>query len=237
MPVLTTSPQLSLPLHLPDDETFASFYPGENTLLLAALRNLALDQGERMLYIWGVPDSGRSHLLHASCAEMNAAQAATAYLPLDMHAMMTPAFLDGLESMALVCLDNIDAIAGNTQWERAIFDFYNRRKELSDSTRLLVTASAPANQLPFELPDLASRLSWGLTFRLMELEDAQKLSALQLRAELRGLKMPLEVARFLIKRLSRDMPTLLETLDKLDRASITAQRKLTVPFVKETLGL
>jgi DnaA family protein len=206
-------------------------------LLLAALRNLALDHGERMLYLWGSKGSGRSHLLHAICAEVNDSSAATAYLPLDMHAMMTPAFLDGLESMALVCLDNLDAIAGDPAWERAIFDFYNRRKELEDSTRLIVTAKAPANQLTLVLPDLVSRLNWGMTYRVTELDDAQKLSALQLRAELRGLKMPLEVARFLIKRLSRDMPTLLKTLDRLDKASITAQRKLTVPFVKETLSL
>ncbi|MFM2478276.1 DnaA inactivator Hda [Celerinatantimonas sp. MCCC 1A17872] len=234
---MTKSPQLSLPVHLPDDETFASFYAGENSQLLSALQNLALDQGERMLYIWGAPDSGRSHLLHASCAEMNSCNLATAYLPLDMHAMMAPAYLEGLESMALVCLDNIDAVAGHKDWETAIFDFYNRRKELDDSTRLIVTANAPANQLQWALPDLASRLSWGVTYRLIELSDTQKLSALQLRAELRGLRMPLEVARFLIKRISRDMPTLLATLDKLDRASITEQRKLTIPFVKETLGL
>ncbi|MFM2486402.1 DnaA inactivator Hda [Celerinatantimonas yamalensis] len=234
---MTKSPQLSLPVHLPDDETFASFYAGENSQLLSALRNLALDQGERMIYIWGAPDSGRSHLLHASCAEMNSSESATAYLPLDMHAMMAPAYLEGLESMALVCLDNIDAVAGDKDWETAIFDFYNRRKELSDATRLIVTANAPANQLDWVLPDLASRLSWGVTYRLVELSDAQKLSALQLRAELRGLRMPLEVARFLIKRISRDMPTLLTTLDQLDKASITEQRKLTIPFVKETLGL
>ncbi|MFM2482304.1 DnaA inactivator Hda [Celerinatantimonas sp. YJH-8] len=234
---MTRSPQLSLPVHLPDDETFASFYAGENMQLLAALRNLALDQGERIVYIWGAPDSGRSHLLHACCAEMNSSDAATAYLPLDMHAMMHPGYLDGLESMALVCLDNIDAVAGDKDWETSIFNFYNRRKELSDATRLIVTANAPAHQLSWALPDLASRLSWGITYRLIELDDAQKLSALQLRAELRGLKMPLEVARFLIKRISRDMPTLLNALDQLDRASITEQRKLTVPFVKETLGL
>lgn len=226
-----------MPVHLPDDETFASFYAGDNTQLLAELRNFALDQGERLFYIWGASGSGRSHLMHACCAEMDGSDAATAYLPLNMHSMMTPEYLDGLESMALVCMDNIDAVAGDKAWETAIFDFYNRRKELADATRLIVTSNAPANQLSWCLPDLASRLSWGLTYKLAELDDSQKLSALQLRAELRGLRMPLDVARFLIKRISRDMPTLLTTLDRLDKASITEQRKLTVPFVKETLAL
>ncbi len=222
---------------LPDDETLVSFYPGENQQLLSALRNLALDRGERMLYLWGTPGSGRTHLLHASCSEMADISAASAYLPLEHHQQMTPQMLDGLEHMALVCLDNIDAIAGNRQWEEAIFDFYNRRKEHAETARLIVTASQPAQQLPLALPDLQSRLNWGVTYRVHELDDEQKLSALQLRAQLRGLKMPLEVARFMLKRLSRDMPTLLENLDTLDKASMTAQRKLTVPFVKEILSL
>ncbi|MGY5450089.1 DnaA inactivator Hda [Agarivorans sp. MS3-6] len=234
---MSFSPQLSLPVHLPDDETLVSFYPGDNQQLLNALRNLALDKGERMLYLWGGEGSGRTHLLHASCTEMADVGSASAYLPLDLHEAMSPQMLEGLETMALVCLDNIDAIVGISAWEEAIFDFYNRRKELASTTRLIVTANAPAPQLSFSLADLQSRLNWGLTYKLHELDDEQKLSALQLRAELRGLKMPLEVARFLLKRLSRDMPTLLNKLDVLDQASITAQRKLTVPFVKEILDI
>lgn len=73
-----------------------------------------------------------------------------------------------------------------------------------------------------------------MSFHLDELDDEGKLSALQLRAELRGFKLPIDVGRFLLNRLSRDMRTLLATLNRLDNASFRAKRKLTIPFVKRS---
>ena len=144
--------------------------------------------------------------------------------------------LDALESLPLVCLDSLEAIAGNTVWERALFDFYNRWKEKGEGTLVVTGCSAP-RKLGLQLPDLASRLDWGVSFHLDELDDEGKLSALQLRAELRGFKLPIDVGRFLLNRLSRDMRTLLTTLNQLDNASFRAKRKLTIPFVKEILEL
>ncbi len=83
---------------------------------------------------------------------------------------------------------------------------------------------------------VASRLG-GRSHKLQPLSDEDKLQALQLRARLRGFELPEDVGRFLLKRLDREMRTLFMTLDQLDRASITAQRKLTIPFVKEILKL
>ena len=104
-------------------------------------------------------------------------------------------------------------------------------------TRLLITGDRPPRQLNLGLPDLASRLDWGQIYKLQPLSDEDKLQALQLRARLRGFELPEDVGRFLLKRLDREMRTLFMTLDQLDRASITAQRKLTIPFVKEILKL
>lgn len=126
--------------------------------------------------------------------------------------------------------------AGDELWEMAIFDLYNRILE-SGKTRLLITGDRPPRQLNLGLPDLASRLDWGQIYKLQPLSDEDKLQALQLRARLRGFELPEDVGRFLLKRLDREMRTLFMTLDQLDRASITAQRKLTIPFVKEILKL
>ena len=228
--------QLSLAVQLPDDETFVSFYPGNNAHLITALKNAAIGQGAPFLYFWGAKGSGRSHLLHATCAEVNARDAAAAYLSLDQFEQLDPSMLDALESLPLVCLDSLEAIAGNTVWERALFDFYNRWKEKGEGTLVVTGCSAP-RKLGLQLPDLASRLDWGVSFHLDELDDEGKLSALQLRAELRGFKLPIDVGRFLLNRLPRDMRTLLATLNQLDNASFRAKRKLTIPFVKEILEL
>jgi DnaA family protein len=73
--------------------------------------------------------------------------------------------------------------------------------------------------------------------RLTWLDDTQRMQALQLRAREKGFDMPDETARYLLRRLPRDLPALFDLLERLDAASLAAQRKLTVPFVKSVLGL
>lgn len=232
--------QLSLPVQLPDGETFASFYPEGNVQLLTALKNAATGHGDPFIYFSGHRSSGTSHLLHATCTESTDSERSSAYLPMDMSAMMSPSVLDGMEHLDLVCIDNIDMIAGIPEWEIALFNFYNRWRENHNELNngsLIVTGASAARHLGIQLPDLLSRLDWGVSYQVQILDDDGKLAALQLRAEFRGLKLPVDVGRFLLNRLSRDMTTLVETLDKLDTASISAQRRLTIPFVKETLDL
>ncbi|WP_341501591.1 DnaA inactivator Hda [Gallaecimonas sp. GXIMD4217] len=233
----TESTQLPLAVQLPDDETFVSFYPGENSQVVAAVKNGARAEGKRVLYLWGKPHCGRTHLLHAACALAAERGAPAAYLPLSMKDMMDPAMLEGMETLPLVCIDDIDAIAGDSRWERQIFDLYNRVLETPDGAHLIIGARAVPRQVGFELPDLVSRLDWGVTYQLQVLDDEGKLAAMQLRAGLRGFKLPDDVGRFLLNRLSRDMRSLFDTLDELDKASIAAQRKLTIPFVKQALSL
>lgn len=233
---LNTPAQLSLPINLPDDETFSSFYPGKNQQLLEAIQSLIQGDSGGYLYFWARKGAGRSHLLHAACAELSAHNLAVGYVPLDKREYFGPDVLEGMEHLALVCIDNIELIAGDPEWELAIFDLYNRIRE-QGRTRLLIAGDQAPRQLNLSLPDLASRLDWGQIYKLYPLADEDKLQALQARARLRGFEMPEDVGRFLLKRLSRDMRTLFDTLDKLDHASIAAQRKLTIPFVKEILSL
>ncbi len=233
---LNTPAQLSLPLYLPDDETFASFYPGENLSLLAALRSMLTEEHGSYLYFWSRKGGGRSHLMHAACAELSSRGEAAGYVPLDKRTWFVPEVMDGMEQLALVTIDNIECIAGDQPWEMAIFNLYNRIQE-TGRTRLIISGNCPPRQLKLNLPDLASRLDWGQIYRLQPLSDEEKGAALQLRARLRGFELPEDVSRFLLKRLERDMRTLSQTLDQLDHASISAQRKLTIPFVKEILHL
>lgn len=221
---------------MPDDETFASFYAGENQALLAALHSMLTEQHGSYLYFWSRKGGGRSHLMHAACAELSQRGEAVGYVPLDKRTWFVPEVMDGMEQLALVTIDNIECVVGDDPWEMAIFNLYNRIQE-TGRTRLIISGNCPPRQLQLNLPDLASRLDWGQIYRLQPLSDEEKGAALQLRARLRGFELPEDVSRFLLKRLERDMRTLFQTLDQLDHASIRAQRKLTIPFVKEILNL
>ncbi|HEB55994.1 MAG TPA: DnaA regulatory inactivator Hda [Gammaproteobacteria bacterium] len=218
--------QLPLGVQLRDSATFASFYSAQNRQLLVALKEMR----ETCVYFWGKAGTGKSHLLQALCHEKANEGWRVAYLPLAETGLM-PAMLDDMDQFDLVCMDDLQSVAGHKDWEIALFHFYNRIQ--SRAGRLVISATQAPTSLPLELPDLISRLGWGLVFQLHELADEDKQAALQLRAQARGLELTDEVASYLLRRVPRDMTSLFALLERLDEASLAAQRKLTIPFVRE----
>ncbi|XQW92104.1 DnaA regulatory inactivator Hda [Candidiatus Paracoxiella cheracis] len=224
--------QLTLPVNLRDDATFTNFYPGDNNHLVKALKALLSGDGEQFIYLWGAPGVGRSHLLQACCHEFSDRQCSIVYLPLRSE-HLTPEILQGMEAMRLVCLDDIDAVLGQPQWEEALLHFYNRARD--NGVKLIVSGNDLPPQLPCELADLRSRLSWGLVFQVTGLSDEQKLLALQMHARHRGMHISCEVGQFLLRHLPRNMTELFKVLNKLDHASLVAKKRLTIPFIKRVL--
>lgn len=225
--------QLILAVNLRDDATFANYLvPPPVKPLIDSLRAQSLDSGEAQLYVWGSSGSGKSHLLQASCQD---AEGEALYLPLAEFAEADPVdILQGMESLQRICLDDLQAVAGDDAWELALFNLINRARE--SGCRLVFAATAAPRALPVTLPDLQSRLGWGAVFQLPRLEDADKLAILQFRAARRGLAMPDGVARYIISRAPRQMAELLALLDRLDQASLAQKRAVSRPFVKEVLG-
>ena len=225
--------QLALNMQLRDDATLASFLSAPALEpLLAALREQATSAGEPLVFIHGSAGSGKSHLLQAACHLL---PAASCYLPLaELRSMPAADLLQGLESQQLICLDDINAVAGEEGWELALFHFCNRAR--AAGCRLLLSAGASPRRLPVVLPDLRSRLGWGPVFLLPTPDDERKQAILRYRARCRGLDMPAEVSRFLVSRAPRGLAELMALLENLDSRSLAEQRALTVPFVKQALG-
>ena len=221
--------QLALRVGLRDGITFDNFLAEGNEALLHQLR----EGSEPFVYLWGQAGSGKSHLLHALSHAANECGATAVHLGLLEYRTLDVAMLDGLEHYAVVTIDDIDAIAGERQWEEALFHLYNRSRD--SGARLVVSATnSPANA-GFHLPDLISRLGWGPVYQLHPLDDKGKAAALQLRARRRGMQLPDDVAAYLLKHSVRDLPGLFALLDELDQATLSAKRRLTIPFVRELL--
>lgn len=216
--------QIPLQLRLNDNATFANFFVAEN----AQAVNLLLS-AEAFVYLWSPAATGKTHLLQAVCHQSNH----SIYLPLGEHQQWQPDIFDGLEDYNVVCLDDVHSIAGNDGWERALFHLFNRVRE--QGHRLIVSADGSPASLPVKLPDLASRLSWGVSLRLSELSDEQKIEALAMRAQARGFNMNPDVSGYLLKHCPRDLHSLFAILDRLDDASLQAQRRVTLPFIKQYL--
>jgi DnaA-homolog protein len=224
--------QLPLGVQLRPASTFASFVAGENAAVLAAIERRTLAAGGAPLWLWGGPGSGRTHLLQAACARAAAAGRSSGYLPL-AERWIAADQLAGLDALDLLCLDDLAAVAGQAAWESALFRLLVAAAECGSA--LLVAASSAPAAVPFALPDLASRLRASEVWQLQPLPACAQGAALTERAKLLGLELPDETREYLQRRLPREFATLCSVLDTLDHAALAAQRRLTVPFVRELL--
>ena len=222
--------QLTLDLQLKESSTFENYLSGSNELLISMLHDCVCGSGEQQLLIWGDQFTGKSHLLQACCHLAAQQNLSISYLPLQQCMDYPVDMLQGLEAMDLVCVDDVQVVSSSKAWQEGIFDLINRLRE--SAGKLIFTGNLPPNEMPLTLEDLRSRLSWGPVLSLNPLDDDNKCRALQGRARSRGFDLPEAVAAYILKYYSRDLGDLLATLDRLDQASLSHQRRLTIPFVK-----
>jgi len=227
--------QKTLSVGLRDEATFANYFSEQNSELVTELKKTASGQGQRTLYFYGTGGLGRSHLTQACCHQADQAQLNAIYLPLSSLKSYSPDILEGLEKLSLVCIDDFQAIAGQSAWEEAFLYFYNRL--MDEGGRLVMSANIRPKSLGLILNDVASRLTAGVIYQLQPLTDDEKLAVLIKRAELRGLILSEEVARFILTHCPRHMTTLLAALDALDKESLASKRRPTIHFVKEVLEI
>lgn len=209
--------QLLLDVRPPAEAKLARFVAGRNVELMAQLQAM-LDgtAAERMVYVWGAPGSGKTYLL---AAWANACRARG----LDVD-------VTGLDAAQAVIADQID------QWDdaqqRAGFAAYNRVRD-AGGLWLAAGNAAPA-ELPL-MPELQSRLGWGLVFHLQGLDDTEKRAALMQHAESLGFRLEPLVVDYLLNHTARDMQSLLRVLEALDRFSLETQRPITLPLLRQLL--
>jgi DnaA-homolog protein len=218
--------QLALGVQLRANAVFESFSAGQNAEILAALKGASRDP----LWLWGNRGCGKTHLLQAVCA---ATGEGAAYFPLDRSVALPWEALLGFANCRVLCVDDVDAVAGNLEWERALFRVFNDASELH--SRLIFAAGGAPRQIEWRLDDWRSRAAACVVYHVRELDEPARAEALRLRAAQRGLQLPPETLEYLMKRMPRDLRSLFEILDELDEASLVAQRRLTIPFIRDAL--
>ena len=225
-------PQLPLALRYPPDQRLDSFI-GAPGGLLAQLQVLATEPGADWLYLAGAPGTGKTHLALALCAASEQAGRRAAYLPLAAASGRLRDALDALEGTDVIALDGLEAIAGNRDDEVALFDFHNRAR--GARVGLVYTARVAPDMLGLVLPDLRSRLGQCARLALPGLDDEGRREVLRDRAQRRGLVLEDAAIEWLLARTGRDLASLVLLLDQLDRASLAAQRRVTVPFLRQVI--
>lgn len=224
-------PQLPLALRYPPDQRFETWLGAPAAL--AQLQALAVGERRDVLYLQGGNGSGKTHLLLAACAAAEAGGRQANYLSLARVRGHARDALQGIELAALVALDDLDALAGEREDEIALFDLHNRVRDAG--VGLAYAARNVPAALPLVLPDLRSRLAQCTLIALRTLDDDGRAAVLRQRAASRGLLFDEAALDWLLKRCSRDLSDLSALFEQLDRASLAAQRRLTVPFLRQVL--
>lgn len=226
------SPQIPLKLEPSREKRFEDFVPGPNGPVLEALKSV-LQGKDSLLFLSGPEGSGKTHLLNALCLDARERGMTAFHAGLRSMPAGSQALLEGLENVDLVCIDDLHSMAGHAGWEEALFHCLNRIR--STHGRVVLTSRPRLSAVPLMLPDLVSRLQWGLRLQLQVLEDADKICVLDRHAASLGIQIPEEVGRYLIRHCSRNMSKLLHTIEQLQQAAFTSKRRITVPLLRELL--
>lgn len=225
-------PQLPLALRYPPDQRLELFVTPEPGLV--SMLRASAEVGGEWLYLAGPSGVGKSHLLLAACAAAEAAGRRAAYLPLAAASGRLREAVQALEGNDLLALDGLERIAGQRDDEVALFDAHNRAR--AAGITVLYAARENPDALGLVLPDLRSRLSQCTRIALAPLDDHGRREVLRQRAQRRGLVLEEAALVWLLKRVGRDLAGLTGLLDRLDRASLAAKRRVTVPFLRQVLG-
>jgi DnaA family protein len=222
---------MPLTLRAPADQRFDTFHG--QPALRDVVRAAATGSSDDWLFLEGAAGSGKTHLLLAACAAAGEQGRRAVYLPLAGFAGHLADMLPSQEGADLLCLDGLEAIAGRAADEEAIFHFHNRAR--AGGTTVLYAANTGSAALGITLPDLETRLGQCTRLTLAPLDEAGRREVLRQRAARRGLELEDAVLDYLMRRVERDLGSLTALLDRLDRASLAAQRRITIPFLKQHL--
>ncbi len=225
--------QLPLDFEFRANQTFKDFFPGANREIVTHLQQCIAGVGEQQIFIWGKPGQGKTHLLQACCHQAQSQNLSSFYFDLTNAKLTGPSMLIGLDDYDVVCFDGIEHIAGNADWELAFFNFFNLHRD--HGHKLIVSACSAPNDIAIQLPDLRTRLNWGLSLKIQSLTDSDRIAALIFKADQMGFEIAPHAGRFLLTHYDRDLTSLWALLEKLDKASLAAKRKLTLPFLKQIL--
>lgn len=216
------------------NQTFDDFYAGANQSIIDDLKCCILNEGEQQIFIWAKTGQGKSHLLQSCCHYAQSHEIQSFYFDLARFRRHNAAIFLDLDDYEVVCVDNVDWIIGQPKWEQALSAFMQRHYERGH--RLILSATNLPNHLTFKISDVKASLSWGLMVHIKTLVNTNNIDALIFRADAMGIEISPQVGRFIMIQHQNELDKLWHLLAKLDRATLAAKRRLTIPFLKQLLS-
>lgn len=228
------SQQIVIPVSGLNELTFNSYCSKQNNALVSQLiRTVHNPQTNPVMFIWGQSGSGKTHLLNACCDLAKSNNQPFTYVSADnLDAQRLSA--SDVAAETVFCIDNLERIGGNRETAVVLMSWYEQT--VSGKGCMIAAAAKPLEQIELGTADLKSRLSVGGSYYVEPLDESDTRLALKQRAHQRGFDLGDSVLDYIMNHFERDTTSLFAMLDRIDSASLTHQRKVTIPFIRELLS-
>ena len=185
------------------------------------------------LFLYGIKKSGKSFLLQSVCNFYASKNKSSLYIPIAEVMKYGISFMDSLDNLDVICIDDIDLINSNKEWEIAIFNLINDC--LISKCRLIFSSSFNPSSIKFDLKDLISRIKKMNHVELFPVSDDKLNDALNFICNLRSINLGEKEINYLVTYSKRNISDLINIINKLDKTSMQLKRKITVPLIKEVI--
>ena len=185
------------------------------------------------LFLYGIPGTGKSFLMQSLCNYYTSSKKTSLYIPLNEVKEYRSDFLDSLEELDLICIDEVDSIAGDDIWEVAIFNLINNC--LISRCRLIFCSQLNPSSINFNLADLISRIKKIDHMELLPISDNNLRDALKFIIDIRSIKIGNNEIDYLLRHSRRNIKNLVKIIEKLDQLSLKLKRRITIPLIKELI--
>jgi len=218
--------QLIFPWTKKSVATFDHFYMDDQNL---RAKDALLKEDD--LFLYGIAGTGKTFLLQSLCNHYTDCEKTSLYIPLNEVKEYGSSFLDSLEELDLICIDQIDSIAGDDVWEVAIFNLINNC--LTSKCRLIFCSRLNPSSINFNLKDLFSRIKRIDHIELLPVSENNLRDAIRFITDLRSLEIGDTEIDYLMTHSTRSITNIIEIIDELDLLSLKLKRRITIPLIKE----
>ena len=229
--------QLIFPFQVNQKASFTSFFCSpDNIELMSRLADLVASKNADELIINGAEGSGKSFLMQAICNELSSSGKQFAFIPMNKAINMGVEIFQNLASLNAVCIDDLQLILSREEWETALFNLINECQQSNCSLILSFGGNQSLEDIT-QLPDLLSRIKRMEFMKLQAVQDECLNQALDFVSQQLGINLEKAELEFLLNHQTREFSLLVENIISLDRQAASLKRKITIPFIKETLNL
>ena len=222
---------------------------GGNEIAYRFAMMLTQEDSHNLLYVYGPPGSGKTHLLSAfgkrfwSVSHQGSLSndEPVPYISFrDIEQLYGGEYLaEQASRMAerfinapALLIDDLHLIPDNGNLRVELWqlfnDFFDKGKKIA------ITADCTPREIPSLDDHLVSRLLWGLVARMDVSDDDSRRLIMKKLAEDRHISLPADVIDYLLRQTRRDIPSLTEALEILNRQSLSTGRKISLRLARET---